>query len=244
MFVAGSLLVGPVGRAADRRVHFQVPPPLRQGLASMPLIADPADAAENRINTALRRLDAAVRKAAGNCKGNDGNAGDWERSVDVPMRGPGYLSFVITDSAFCGGAHPDVATMSIVYDLRTGSPVDWTQLLPPSLTGKLALQEGADGTKMVTLASKRLLALYLAGYRTGNATGDDQAECAQAIRDVTGDGAPAMMAWLDSKDGGLAVQFELPHAVQACEEPVVIPIETLRAEGAQAALLDSIEAAR
>jgi hypothetical protein len=238
------LLAGPNAQAADRAVHFQVPPSVQKGVAAMPLIADPADDAERRINAALLRLTDRVRKAIATCKADDGTSGDWARSVDVPMRGPGYVSFVITDETSCGGAHPNSATMSIVYDLRTGQPVDWPHLLPPSMTGKLALTAGMDGTEMVTLSSKRLYALYIAGYDSGSGSAEDRAACKDAVQNIDSDGPPAMMAWLDSKLGGLAVQDDLPHVVQACAVPVVIPVATLRAEGAQPALLDAIEAAR
>ncbi len=236
--VVVAVLASVAGRAAERTVHFVVPPPLAHGVAAMPQIADPADDAERRINTALRQLDATVRKAVAGCKGDDGKPGDWERSVDVPMRGPAYVSFVITDGMFCGGAHPDASTMAIVYDLRTGRPVDWTRLLPPSLTGKMTLQDGADGTKMITLASPRLFALYQAGYYA-DGPADDQAECKEAIQSGASDGPPPMMAWLDAKAGGLAVQFDLPHVVQACALPVVIPLATLRQEGALTPLMDA-----
>jgi hypothetical protein len=95
LLVAGSLLVGPGVRAADRAVHLRVPPPIRHNVASMPQIVDPADAAENRINTQLHRLDVTVGKAVGACKLSDGKPGDWQRTIDVPMRGPGYISFVL-----------------------------------------------------------------------------------------------------------------------------------------------------
>lgn len=229
------------GVAADRHVHLRVPPPMRANIASMPQIIDPADAAESHINAALERLDATVRKAADECKTMDGKPGNWERSIDVPMRGPGYISFVITDISDCGYAHPNVFTMSIVYDLRTGNPVDWTQLLPASLTGKVALQEGADGTRMVTLASQRLFELYRSGYATPNGADSD---CQQAIDDSGRNGPPAMMAWLDARTGGLAVQYDLIHIVQACEKPIVIPLATLRAEGVQPAVLDAIQKAQ
>lgn len=121
----GVLFAAPAS-AADRLVRMQVPPPIEKGVAAMPLIADPVDESEKRINTALKRLDANVRKAIGACKGDEGAPADWERSVEVPMHGPGYVSFVISDDASCGGAHPSTGTMSIVYDLKTGRPIDWT----------------------------------------------------------------------------------------------------------------------
>jgi hypothetical protein len=241
---AAGLSVGLPALAADRAVQMQVPPPIRKDVAAMPLIASPTDDAERRINTALQRLDGKIRSAAAGCKDDSGKPGDWERSVEVPMRGPSYISFVITDNAFCGGAHPSTATMAIVYDLRTGLPVDWTHLLPPSLTGKVTLTEGMDGTKMVTLASKRLYSLYIAGYDSGSGAAEDRASCKEAVQNTGSDGPPAMMAWLDARLGGLAVQFDLPHVVQACAVPIVIPVATLHADGAQPAMLDAIEAAR
>ena len=212
----------------------------------MPLIADPSDDAERRINAALKRLDANLRKAIAGCKGGNGARGEWERKVEPTMRGPGYLSFVIKDMSFCEGPYPPSGTMSIVYDLRTGYPVDWTHLLPPSLTGKTSLSPGMDGTKMVTLASHRLFSLYLDGYdRAIRAPGtdiaaEDRGNCKQAVRELPD---PPMMVWLDAKAGGLAVQFDLPHAVQACAVPVVIPVAALRADGADLGLLNAIEAA-
>jgi hypothetical protein len=226
--------------AADRAIHLVVPSPVGKDIAAMPQIADPADDAERRINAALKRLDLNVLKASRACKG-----GDWERSVDVPMQGPGFLSLTITDSFGCdGAAHPDSGTMSIVYDLTTGRPVDWTQLLPASLTGTVALEEQSDGTRVVTLASKRLFELYMAGYGAGQAPSGDLNDCKQALLDEASAGPPGMMVWLDAKGGGLAVQVGLTHVVAACEEPVVIPAPVLGTEGAQPVLLKAFAVTR
>ncbi len=54
---------------------------------------------------------------------------------------------------------------------------------------------------------------------------------------------PAMTVWPDAETGGLAVAFDLVHAVQACADTVVIPTSTLRREGVQALLTDAIDAA-
>lgn len=225
--------------AADRAVHLAVPPPVSKDIAAMPQIIDPADDAERRINVALKHLDGNVLRASRTCKG-----GDWQRSVDATMRGPGFLSLTVTDAWSCEGtAHPDSGTFSIVYDLTSGRPVDWTKLLPASLTGKMALEEQADGTKIVTLASKRLFDLYMAGYGAGDPPDSDLQECKDALVSQATDGPPGMMVWLDAKGGGLAVQVGLPHVVQACEEPVTIPASVLKTEGAQPALLKAFDGA-
>lgn len=232
--------------AGEGPAILKAPSDLTAGIAAMPQIAAPADDAERRINAAVKRLDAKALEAARECKSEGGQYDYWERAVDAPMRGPRFLSFVITDSWLCGGPHPNSNTMSIVYDLTTGAPVDWTTLLPASLTGKLALAEGPGRTRMVTLASKRLHALYLAGYRpktAGSKTDDADKECREAVTETYDGQPPAMMAWLDAKAGGLAVQFDLVHAVQACADTVVIPVATLRREGAQPLLADALEAA-
>ena len=233
--------------AADRPVTVTAQPELKPGLAAMPQIAAPADDAERRINAALRRLDGNVRKAAKSCQADGGARSSWTRTVRTPMRGPRFLSVAIDDDMFCGGAHPSTSLMAIVYDLTTGAPVDWTKLLPPTLTGTVALAEGLDGTKMVTLASKRLHALYLERYRPKDSKakreGDDNA-CREVVQETAQGDPPAMMAWPDAKAGGLAVQFDLPHYAQACADTVVIPNAILRQEGAQPVLNDAIAAAR
>jgi hypothetical protein len=232
VLLAYACMTGPI-LSADRSVHLAVPNPVGKDIAAMPQLAAPVDDAERRINAGLKRLDLNVLKASKDCKG-----GDWQRSADVAMRGPGFLSLVITDSINCdGSAHPDSSTMSIVYDLTTGQPVDWTHLLPATLTGTVALAQQADGTKVVTLASKRLFDLYMAGYGAGEAPGSDLEDCKQALLGEAADGPPGMMVWLDAKGGGLALQLELPHAMTACEEQVVIPAAVLKTEGAQPALL-------
>ncbi len=244
--VAVAHFFAPPARGADQTLQLQDPPPVAKEAAAMPLIASPSDAAQTRINAALKRLDLNLSKAIRACKGQNGVHGGWVRKVEPTMRGPRYLSYVIRDMAFCGGPYPSIGTMSIVYDLETGVPVDWTRLLPPSISGKVALTAGIDGTRMVTLSSPRLYSLYLSGYdRASRLPGNDipaeeVATCKEAVRETAN---PPMMVWLDARSGGLAVQFDLPHAVQACAEPVVIPVEVLRADGVNAGLLDAIAAA-
>lgn len=229
-----------VAQAADRVVSVERPKEVRKDLQAFPRIANPADAAERKINTAVGRLDDRVRRSAATCRNDDGTPGDWERKVDVPMKGPGFVSYAISDSTFCGGAHPGFGNTAIVYDLDTGDPVDWTTLLPPSLSGKVELVAQSDGVRMVTLSSKRLFELFLAGY--DRERGDDP-ECKAAVRSNFDSAPPAMTVWLDAQKRGLAVQFDLPHAVQACADTVVIPAAVLSAEGAKPALLNALAAA-
>lgn len=217
-------------------------PRVRHEIPGFPRIGAP-DAAGRRINAALDRLDARVRVAARDCLAERTvNPPGWERTVAVPMRGPEFVSYAVTDEVDCGGMYPYEVHSAIVYDLRTGGPVDWRAMLPARLTGTLALNEGADQVKVVTLSSRRLSALYAARYdprRTGAPK-----DCVGLPDDDDGTSAATpMLAWLDAKAGGLALQFDLNHAMQACSEAVVLPIAVLRREGASPRLLAALTAA-
>ena len=63
-FAAAAFFSGLSAQAADRKVQLQSPPPIAKEAAAMPLIVDPSDDAERRINAALKRLDANLRKGA------------------------------------------------------------------------------------------------------------------------------------------------------------------------------------
>jgi hypothetical protein len=228
-------LTASLASAAESLVQTGDPPPLIPGVAAMPQIVGPADKAQQRINRALRLLDHNVLQAVRSC--GDGN---WQRTVTVPMGGPAFLAVKVTDNVSCSNAaHPTAATWSIVYNLSTGQPVDWTRYLPATLTGRTALATQLDGTKVVTLASSKLLDLYLSNYRSG-ATDNEAKECRRVLRDAEKEGVASVMVWPDAVGGGLAAEVSLPHAMAACMEPVIIPLATLRDEGTAISLLHAL----
>lgn len=215
---------------------------LRPDVAAFPHIVSAASAPQRRINRALVRLDARVSEAARACLAQGGQRHtDWQRQIATPMRGPEFVSYVVTDDYDCGGAYPSNHHSAIVYDLRTGAPVDWTTLLPPALTGELGLIEGPDGVRVVTLASARLSALYRAGYDRDPAGSPYELTCRDQAGGEVEIGPVAMLAWLDAEREGFGVQFDLNHARQACSRPVVIPAAVLRREGASPRLLNALK---
>ncbi|MFV0623263.1 hypothetical protein ACBY01_04520 [Sphingomonas sp. ac-8] len=229
---------------AAQSIALTRPARIRPEIDAYPRIAAPTVGPQQRINRALDRLDSRLRTAMRECMGAPGdNPTSWKRQIDAPMHGPEFVSYLITDEVDCGGAHPSTSHSAIVYDLRSGAPVDWTVLLPRHLTGELGLAERSGGVEVVTLTSARLFALYLAGYAHGaNDTANDE-NCRDQVAGPD-DAAPVpMFAWLDARQNGLVVQFDLNHANQACSEPVLIPAATLRHEGASARLLDALAAA-
>lgn len=218
---------------------LSAPPPVAAGVAGFPRIARPASAAEARVDAAVARLDARVRRAVRACRADGGTRTSWTRAIDVPMRGPAFLSYVVTDQVYCGGAYPSESHAAIVYDLATGAPVDWATLLGTRLAGTQALTEGPDGVKVVTLDSPRLRTLYAAGY-------DAAARAAGAPAACLGNGRAAgfvqpMLAWLNA--AGLVLRFDLNHAMQACSVAVTVPVAVLQREGASARLTKALRGA-
>ena len=236
--LAAALAGAPAGPLALRQ------PPTVGGVAAFPEIAAPATPEQRLINSALARLDMRARAAARECLAGARRGGEWSRQVDVTMRGPEFLSFEVSDDTDCGGAHPNQGHFGIVYDLASGAPVDWTRLLPPALTGKLDLVAGADGVKTVTLASSRLSQLYTKGYDRGPQDDpQDAKDCREAINQAMADGPVPMSAWLEATEGGLALQFDLGHAEEACADAVTAPTAVLKREGASRRLIAALEAA-
>ena len=212
--------------AADAPVTLTKPAP-----QAFPRIASAADEAAKRIDAALDRQDARLRKVAADCIKDGGHDASWTRTVTAPMTGPAYLTLIAADDFFCGGAYPDTAQLVLVYDLQTGSPVNWTRLLPAAIAGTATLQEGADGSKIGTLNSPKLHTLYAQSYPKG----PDQAECLDSIAT-----APFTL-WPDAKADGLMIApFGLPHVIAACAEPVLLPTALLQTMGVDIRLTNAI----
>lgn len=230
ILVVAALLAG-VARAEEAAVVLTAPAPLAKDVAAFPKLAA-HDAIADKINAALVKLDDRVRKARADCVTSD-NA-EWSRSIEVTMRGPRYLSYLVSDSLFCGGAHPDASSFALVYDLTTGVPVDWAKLLPRPVVERASLDTAADGTRIGVVGSKTLTALYVAGLGK-----DVDASCKEAL----GDADLNFVLWLDAEARALAMQTNsLPHSAQACADIVKIGLPKLRELRVAPNLIGALEA--
>ena len=127
--------------------------------------------------------------------------------------------------------HPNVGALALVYDLKTGTPVDLVKLLP-GLKLKGALDTAADGSKIGTIASPALAALYRKAPKPGL---DEECKGAIADQDLI------FIAWPDSKAKGIVIEPEnFPHVIAACAEDVTLDGEALKSAGAPAELLQAL----
>lgn len=233
-FIVAIAATGACALAADQPVALKPSPALATHVAAFPRIAAPLDAATHKINLALDRQDQVVKSAARQCP-----SGGWSREVTVAMRGPHYLSLTAEDSWDCGGAHPDASRLVLVYDLATGSPVNWARLLPAAMINSASLDAAGDGTRIGVIQSRSLQAFYVKARNS-----DPKNLLDPDCKDVVQDPELKFSLWPDARAGGIQIEPEgLPHAAAACGGNVLIPAATLRTLGVLPALVEAVETA-
>ena len=132
-------------------------------------------------------------------------------AIEVTYISRRFLSLSVNGSYYCGGAYPvNDAASPITMDLTHGVEVDWKKSFKP---GFLSVANAKTGeTRLGKLAG-----LYRARYAKIR-TGKDDQEC----RDEMGsEEFLDVSLWLDRAQGGLVIEPQLAHVVQACEELVV-----------------------
>lgn len=214
-----------LAQSVPGRVALTWPPRLSKTADAMPRLRDTSGPAARSINAALGAADRRLKRAIEQCAKEaheDGAIGsEWDRKVTVAMAGPGLLSLVTEDSAFCGGAHPNFQSFALTFDLRTGKPLNWKRLLPAPLIETTTTEDAMDGTTMGVVRSKLLVRLDT----------DPSQDCGMG-EDAT------FQLWPDAKKGG--VQFawtDPPHVNENCGEPALIDLVTLRKYGASPLLI-------
>lgn len=227
----------PAAAALPQAVAFAPQPPISSSSEALPrLVGDtPAIAA---INADLDRFDRAAR--ADVC----GGAGTVERAITQPMTGPGYVSFLISQSVSCeGAAHPSIGQTGLTYDLSTGRRVDWAAAVPGLGLGVLDMDGEGDG-QVVTAAlyqSPALAEWYGAKMRAST-----DAEWLEQCRDLFTTERLAdryFKVWLDARSGGVAVLADVPHVALACAETAVMTEAEMRRLGVAPAMIDAVLAA-
>ncbi len=186
--------------------------------SAFPRIAAPQTAATAKINAALGRLDRRWAGFVRDCLAG-GKDNEASRQVEVTLRGPRYLSFLAHDDESCGGAHPDESRTALTYDLDSGRPVDWRQLLGPRLVTATAVDNVIDGATIGLVSSPDLRPLYVQALK---AKGGEDASWWKDCEDVLADEDLKFSVWPDAKTHALMLEPELAHAVQACGDDAAV----------------------
>lgn len=239
VLVPGSLALA----QAQDSVNLEPMKQLRGGVDAWPLISHPSTLAERHVNDALNRLNENMARTLKDCDtsyrnwadqvhqpltGKNAVGHDWERKITVTMTGPRFLSIVAIDGyIFCGGAHPDRDTLAMVFDLTTGRPVNWMNLISKSADASAYSDSNSDGTTVGALIVPALRAMTLAKA---------DKECKDAFRNPQ-----SYQLWPDAKSGTLTAEpFGLPHVVAACADDLALTADEARRVGFEETLLSAI----
>ena len=169
-------------------------------LTGFELIGD--DAATRRINAGLRERVPGPQEDWRGCitGGLDahGSDGDLDATLAPTLITPRWLGAALSQDDECGGVHPNSRTVPVTFDRATGAAVD--------LYGWLNAAAVDRRRATVTPAFRRLIIAK---------AGDIEPDCRDAFADEE--------SWdigLDRQ--GLTFRPDLPHAMQACADDVLV----------------------
>jgi hypothetical protein len=226
-----------VGAPAHAEVPVRLKPmsPVAKGIAAFPrVIGGTRSKAAARINRAL----IAAQRGLG-CGNQSGPNTDWTRTTFATMRGPRYLSLRAYDDFYCGGPYPDTDEVTLVFDLRTGAPIDWQRLFPAGFIKAAGTGPGGGDSEPITVSSTALWKLYA---KTATVDLKDK-ECAQVLENPSGVGT-GLVLWPDAGRDALGIQqADFPHVVEACGPPETIQPPELRKLGVNAAFRAALDEA-
>lgn len=221
-------------------------PRLSADIEAMPRLSGDSPAIV-RINAELDRLDATAVADAGECgRMADSQEGDgWTRTITRPMTGPAYLTLREHLEIFCGGAYPSTSQTPITWDLSTGERVNWVALLPGLGLVQDQAEEGMPTDYVYSVRSPRLETLYERKMLAEATDAEWREQCRDVWTPKAGDElGQGFRVWADAEHGGVAIDADYAHVVQACGGTVYLTADEMREAGAPAALIDALAAGR
>lgn len=228
--VGFGLMSEPVHAAGP--LQLKPSPPVEPHIAAFPRVAGGISRrAAARINRALTTAEQGLGCTEGK--------GSWNRTIDVTMRGPRFLSLLALDDWYCGGAYPDTNDAALVFDLQTGTPIDWRRLFPDGVIQAAGTGPGGGDSQPIAVSSAALWELYAKAIAADGTDRDE--ECSKVMADRRGSG---LMLWPNAAANGLGIQqADFPHVIKACGPPETLGMSALRRLGLSTVLLAAIEEA-
>ncbi len=161
-----------------------------------------------------RRLREPFDKADEGWKWCVRNAGAWgadyHDAVETGLVTARWLSVTFHNENFCGGAHPNNSNQPVLFDRRSGKPVDLYDWLDDAFSNRERVEGYAE--TIDTLKGK-LFDLVLALHPRAS---ESEEECGGAVRTAS--------SWtLELRAEGIAFTPDLPRVVMACGDEVVVP---------------------
>ena len=232
LLLSTAVILSADGVAQAQQVKLVPQPDLAKGIASFPHLA-PEVPHSAKINAAVDKIQGRVLAVVADCKKAGNGESDFNRSIDVTMQGPRFVSFVVRDAFVCGGPHPNASKAAFVYDLTTGKPADWLHLLPAAVAGKAVAGSTTGDVVLGLLQSPALKRAYV---EDNKASGVDN-DCLDAYKEMKF----SFMLWPDAEKRGLVLdQDDLPWSMKHCGGGITLSLDKLRKLGVGEELIDAI----
>ena len=199
---------------------------------SMPRITRFPDApVMMKINMQLQKQLKEFRLEAANClqHGRVNTIGDFDISTTVELFSRHLMSVVREGGLYCGGAYPGYYLSVNTFDLDSGTEPTVAYLLAremdPDALKKLVKKDDEITSKSeisrIEATSRIAAELYLQHHTPY------EKECGDVFnRDQSGAPDFTTIQYLSEK--GLIIIPDLPHVVQVCADPLLIPYDELR----------------
>lgn len=208
---------------------------ISEDLDAWPLIVNPGNDAERRINRTLDSYNAETRQTLPQCT-------EWNRNIRVTMAGPHLLSLRANGNIFCGGGHPDPYDAALVFDLATGELLDGSTILEKNSAIKTTATKDVahyPQSDRFLISSPELDNLLLASAN------DNCRNSFQEIRHDTSMSTILYSVWPDAKLNEVVVKpVSLSYLdYLMCSEEVGIPLAEARKLGFSESFLQDIDEA-
>ncbi len=242
--MSAALLAGSMGSATPAQdTILQFPSDATEDFQALPRVGLETPQAR-AINAALDRIDTRDRENRAMCleaKTENDNV-QWGRSVEAPMMGPRFVSLVVSQGEYCGGAHPNWARYPLVFDLETGRLIDWRGVLPANMIVALNDQDADRWVRAAYLQSPRLKA-WFAERALAGMDPRSREDCGYLYGEDEHN-SWGLEIWPDAKAGGLTLQTAgLAHAETGCLAEVVMSLDEMRRQGVRPDLIEAIDTA-
>lgn len=193
------------------------------------------------INARFQAMDAFAAQERAGCLESDPDHAEWTRTVSAPFPGPRFLSILINQGYYCGGAHPSVELRRLTFDRASGEAATWDALWPGA--GWLSTEDYGAGQPPET-RDPRLVAWFRGAVR---AHPENDAEWLGQCEAYYGEDPvdEAVVVWLDGASGMIGMDWaSLPHAAMACGSAQFMDAGTAAALGASPELIAALAAGR
>lgn len=218
-------------------------PKLSEDVEALPRLAGEGPGVA-RINAEFDRMDAEAVVQARECttmaEDSPGGGGGWTRWITRPMTGPAYLTVREHLDLYCGGAYPSTSQTAVTYDVATGERIDWARAVPGlNLTSATFDDVPQD---YVALVQSAALGAWYSAKMLALPDAEWVAQC-RDVFDPAALGEQTFNIWADAEKGGVTVQPDFAHVVQACADNATLTAEDLRRFNADPRLIEAITAA-